>query len=105
MITAWEWLVILIAIIVLILWGPSKIPELARALGKAKAEFEKASKEYLRELEEQPKTLKTKTSISDDEIIILMAKALGISTEGKTKEEIISEILANIKALKARSQS
>ena len=78
------------------MWGPSKIPELARGLGRAKAEFEKASREYL---SESPKSREVRRS-SDDSMIILIAKSLGINTEGKTREEIFQEIVANIKAIK-----
>ena len=40
-----EWL--LIAIIVLVLFGAKRIPELARALGKANREFKKAKNEIM----------------------------------------------------------
>jgi sec-independent protein translocase protein TatA len=97
MLSGWEWLIIIVGLVVLLLWGPSKIPELARGLGRAKAEFERASREYLYE------TPKVKASRSDDDTIILIAKSLGIATEGKTREEIVQEIIANIKALKSSS--
>jgi len=45
LITTWEWILIIIVVLVLIVWGPKKIPELARAIGQARAEFERASKE------------------------------------------------------------
>lgn len=41
MIGAQEWLIILA--IVLVLFGGSKLPELARSLGEAKREFEKSA--------------------------------------------------------------
>ncbi len=98
MLSGWEWLVIIIGLIVLLLWGPSKIPELARGLGRAKAEFDKASRgEY--------ETSMTKAVRSDDDTIILIAKSLGLKTEGKRREEIIMEIIANIKALKSGSSN
>ena len=96
MVVGWEWIVIIIALVVLLLWGPSKIPELARGLGRAKAEFERASREYLRE----SPTVKEASRSSDDDMIILIARSLGISTEGKTREEIFQEIVENIKAIK-----
>lgn len=97
MLSGWEWLVIIIGLVVLLLWGPSKIPELARGLGRAKAEFDKASREYLYEAP------KVKANRSDDDTIILIAKSLDIETEGKTREEIVKEIISNIKALKSSS--
>ena len=102
MLSGWEWIVIIIGLVVLLLWGPSKIPELARGLGRAKSEFDKASRgEYLSETE----TPKIKVSRSDDDTIILIAKSLGLKTEGKSREEIIQEIIANIKALKSGSSN
>ncbi|MEM4189960.1 MAG: twin-arginine translocase TatA/TatE family subunit [Candidatus Caldarchaeum sp.] len=59
--------VILIAIYIL----PSKLPKLARSLGEAKREFEKASKR---------------------EEILEKARELGIDVTGKTLEEIEDEI-------------
>lgn len=76
MISAAEWVVIIILILALLIFGPSKIPELAKALGKAKREYERASRGEEREMDE----------------ILALAKELGISTEGKTKEEILNEI-------------
>ena len=102
MVIGWEWLVIILALVVILLWGPSKIPELARGIGKAKSEFEKASRGYLHE---KPKTKKEAAQSSDDDTVILIAKGLGIATEGKTRQEISQEILAGIKALKSGSSS
>ena len=42
MIHGWEWIIILV--IILLLLGPSKIPGLARALGKSVSEFRSGSK-------------------------------------------------------------
>jgi len=98
MVVGWEWIVIIIALVVLLLWGPSKIPELAKGLGRAKAEFERASRgEYL---SKSPRSREISRS-SDDDMIILIARSLGITTEGKNREEIFEEIITNIKAIKA----
>ncbi len=42
MIHGWEWIIILV--IILLLLGPSKIPGLARALGKSVSEFRSGSR-------------------------------------------------------------
>ena len=51
----WVWIVL----IVLLLFGPKKLPELARGLGKSLGEFKKAKEEFNQELQasikEQPK--------------------------------------------------
>ena len=38
-----EWGVPIVALVLLVLFGGAKIPELARSLGRAKSEFEKGS--------------------------------------------------------------
>jgi len=53
---AQEWLVIIA--IVLLLFGASKLPELARNLAKAKVEFKKAEKEAELELKRLEKEYK-----------------------------------------------
>ncbi len=98
MFSGWEWIIIGVIAIVVILWGPAKIPELAKALGRAKGEFDKAQKEFTTVATETaqspPKTIRTK-----DEILLETAKNMGILTEGKTKEQISTEIAEKAKAL------
>jgi len=84
-----------VIVIVIFLWGPQKIPELARGLGRAKGEFEKASKEFQNEanmVASSPATPK-----SADQVLLETARQLGISTEGKTREQISAEIVARAK--------
>ena len=76
-----EWLLIIV-IIALLIWGPSQIPKLARALGQARKEFEKAQKG------EDEK---------EDELYKI-ARELGIDTENKTREEIKKEIQEKLKS-------
>jgi|GEM_PF-1214667 len=45
-------ILLIIFVIVLLIWGPSQLPKLARALGQAKREFKQAQEE---EEEEKPK--------------------------------------------------
>ena len=87
-----EWLIVLAIVAILLLWGPSKLPELARALGRAKGEFDKATREYTR-----PSPTARVQRSKDDELIET-AKKLGISTEGKTKKQISEEIVEKFKA-------
>ena len=44
---------IIIFVIALIVFGPRKLPELGRSLGRSLAEFKKASNEFQRTLEEE----------------------------------------------------
>ena len=85
-----EGLIIAIILVILFLWGPSKLPEMARSIGQAKREFEKAAKEV--SAAANTSTVTTE-SVTQDPIVVA-AKSLGIATEGKTKEELATEIVA-----------
>ena len=102
MISGWEWAVILLIVAAIILWGPKKIPELANAVGKARGEFEKASREAMTSVQ-VPQTVeqRTPTSAASDDLLLETAKKLNISTEGKTKEQISKEILEKFKTEKS----
>jgi len=86
----YEWLIVLGILLVVFLWGPQKLPELARSIGLAKKEFEKAAKEA----STSPTTVSTgATNVQPaTDPLIVAARNLGISTEGKTKEQIAKEI-------------
>lgn len=98
-ITSWEWLIIIVFLGVLLLWGPQKLPQLAKALGEARREFERASKGTFEEPSVKEET-RRKIEESVDEKIIELAKSLGIKTEGKTKEQILKEIMEKTKSKK-----
>ncbi len=96
MLEGWEWIIIGVVAIVIILWGPAKIPEFAKALGRAKGEFSKASKEFKDAAiaPEDKSGLKGK-----DEVLMETAHNMGISTVGKTREQLTSEIQIKLKTL------
>lgn len=81
----YEWLIVVAILLVVFLWGPQKLPELARSIGLAKKEFEKAAKEV-------SSSTTTGAPETSPDPLITAAKNLGIVTEGKTKEEIAREI-------------
>jgi sec-independent protein translocase protein TatA len=87
MIGGYDWLVVAGILIVVLLWGPQKLPELARSVGLAKKEFDKAVKETSSSM-----TTTTSTAQPASDPLIVAAKNLGIATEGKTKEEIAKAI-------------
>lgn len=112
MLEGWEWLIIGVVAIVIIMWGPAKIPEFARSLGRAKGEFDKATKEFTNAATatvsaptvavavSSPSAL-TQASVlkSKDEMLLETARGLGISTDGKTREMISQEIGIKVKLL------
>jgi len=82
--TEWIWVaVVLIALFV----GAKKIPEMARSLGKAKAEFEKGQIEGELEIKK-----KLEDEYGEDAKIIELAKSLDIDTAGKSIDELKEEI-------------
>ncbi len=60
---ATEWL--LIIVVVVLLFGAKRIPELARSLGKASHEFKKAKEDLSRESEELVKAAEAKAAAED----------------------------------------
>ncbi len=91
--------IILIALVVIILFGASKIPELARSLGRATGEFKKAKQESERELKDVEKALKESPQESSSKIK-KMASDLGIATEGKSDEQLLDEIRKKMPTVK-----
>ncbi|MCP8311709.1 MAG: twin-arginine translocase TatA/TatE family subunit [Candidatus Methylarchaceae archaeon HK02M1] len=91
--TEWIWIILLG---VILLFGAKKIPEIARAFGKAKGEFERGKQEIDKELKEISKT-PSKKEENEREKLIKTANALGISTYGKTDQQLREEIQAALK--------
>jgi sec-independent protein translocase protein TatA len=92
MLEGWEWIIIGVVAIVIILWGPTKIPQLAKALGRAKGEFKNASKETNETAAPQAPAASPTRLKSKDELLVETAQNLGVSTAGKTKEQLSEEI-------------
>jgi len=88
-----ELVVIVGAILIFLIWGPNKIPELAKALGRAKNEYQKAASEIDAYAKESMKTDDNPKPNSSDKIIDV-AHQLGIQTSGKTRDEIADEIVS-----------
>ncbi len=100
-----EWIVIGIIVVVIFMWGPSKIPELARSIGLARKEFDQAKQQIgnptqaLLQAAAQP-TAQTAQTNSDD-LLIETARKMGVVTEGKTREQITNEMV--LKAAKTQT--
>ncbi len=57
MLTSTDLILIIIALCILLLWGPSKLPQLAQAIGQAMYEFKKAKEGVKKEVEEVKKEI------------------------------------------------
>ncbi len=75
---------IIILLVVILLFGAAKIPDLARSLGRAKAEYQKASREEAKDATPPP--------TSDEEKVIKAARELGIPTEGRKLADIKADV-------------
>jgi sec-independent protein translocase protein TatA len=84
-------LLILGVVAVILIWGPSKIPELAKSLGRARKEFDDASKGLMQPVS----TPSASPSAPTPDSLVETAHRLGINTEGKTRQEISDEIVRN----------
>ena len=81
-----ELIIIGAVIVVFLVLGPKRIPELARALGSAKKEFNAGSQST------PAAGAMAGTPMGGDDLMVA-AQRLGISTEGKTREQISAEIV------------
>jgi sec-independent protein translocase protein TatA len=80
-------LLILGVLAVILIWGPQKIPELARSIGRARKEFDDASKGLTNPVLPSQSSAPASDSLTDT------AHKLGIDTQGKTRQEISDEIV------------
>ncbi|MCX9026084.1 MAG: twin-arginine translocase TatA/TatE family subunit [Candidatus Methanoperedens sp.] len=85
--------ILLILIVALFLFGPNKLPELARSLGKATGEFKKAQIQSESELKQMVKPMDNK-----DEKIHNLAAEMGLDFQNKSDEQLIEEIRLKIKS-------
>lgn len=75
-----EWL--LIILVVMLLFGATKIPELARTLGRAKGDFEKGKREGERE----------NAAEEERDALLRKARDLGVPTEGRPLDDIRKDV-------------
>jgi len=84
-----EWVIFLIVVAVLLLFGPAKLPEMARAVGRAWGEFRKGRMEVEREIRQEFMTepSSVEATASRDQIL-RAAKDLAIMTEGRDMKDV-----------------
>ena len=91
--------ILFILVLILILFGPDKLPELARKLGKYYRQLneykrfldEEIRKGFLEEVESSDKK-RVENMKRVDEDLIAIAVNLGIDPKGKSKDDLLKEI-------------
>jgi sec-independent protein translocase protein TatA len=81
----WIWIIVIVGVL---LFGAKKIPELARSLGRATGEYEKARLEAEREI----RGYRADGSKMSREKLEAIARTLGIDPSGKDDDELKAEI-------------
>jgi TatA/E family protein of Tat protein translocase len=83
---------LIIAAIALIVFGPTKLPELAKALGRAMREFKKATEEVKESFEAETKDLEElKDTLSQENLLADLAEDVALSTEPSTETPVSGE--------------
>ncbi len=85
-IEGFEWIILLIIIAALFLFGPQKLPELARGFGRAMGEFRRGRMEVEKEITQQFGQEDPRVKVER------AASSLGITTAGKTDLQIKLDI-------------
>jgi sec-independent protein translocase protein TatA len=91
-----EW-VIIILVIVVIFFGAKKIPELARSMGKATSEFQKARMEAKKTIENQTSNEENEQRSVDREKLESIAETLGVDYTNKDDQDLKNAIDEKLK--------
>lgn len=71
---------VVLFVIALVIFGPQKLPELARMLGKATAEFRKMTSDFRYALEDEVRELERQTRIREEEVAAAVRAAQSPTT-------------------------
>lgn len=97
---------LIIGAIALIVFGPNKLPELARAFGKAMREFKKATDEVKESFEAETRDLEElKTTLTEENVLSDLTKELSTldepSPEPVPSEDVTSEVVSPVETTPA----
>jgi sec-independent protein translocase protein TatA len=87
--------IIAVVILIIVLFGGAKIPELARAVGRSMGEFKRGQVEVEKEIQTAKSQVSSPSQSMDDLALTRaqrMAKNLNIDIKGKSDEQLLSEI-------------
>ncbi len=83
---------LIILAIALIIFGPNKLPELAKAFGRAMREFKKATEEVKESFEAETRDLEElKGTLTDENILTDLTKEINDSMEPTTETSVSSD--------------
>jgi sec-independent protein translocase protein TatA len=113
--------VVLIFAILLFVFVPTKLPKIARELGKAMREFNRAASDFKKEINKASSgstkavrpslagasrsPLRAAYKLKRDEALSDIAEKLNLTTEGKTNEQITKEIIEKIESKKEKASN
>jgi len=83
-----EWIILLVIVAALFLFGPSKLPELARGFGRAMGEFQRGRLEIEREIRGQFAETPTNARSQEERV----AAVLGLPTTGRSDVQLKIDI-------------
>lgn len=91
-----EWIIIILVIVV-IFFGAKKIPELARSMGRATSEFQKARAEAKRSLANETNNHEKAQQTIDREKLESIAETLGVDYSNKDDQDLKNAIDEELK--------
>ena len=93
-----SWEILLILAVIALLFGATKLPDLARSMGRSMGEFKKGQYEVEKEL--QAVKASSSAAAPGPEVALTrtqrMAKNMGIEITGKTDDQLLVEIEAKL---------
>ncbi len=91
-----EWIIIILVIVV-IFFGAKKIPELARSMGRATSEFQRARVEAKKALANETSNQEKSQQIIDREKLESIAETLGVDYSNKDDQDLRNAIDEELK--------